>query len=91
MAKAIDPDEALQLALQVAAREVKRLADKAELVGWESADLERYVGILVKADHHKLNWLAKLDPGRLPEELVRRVLAMTDKEEEPKRGRRAGA
>jgi 5,10-methylenetetrahydrofolate reductase len=91
----MEADEVLRLAVAVAAREIKRLSDQERLVGWESADLERYAGIVQRANDHELKWMSKLDPSKLPDELVRRVLAATEEGEadgaRAKRKPRAGA
>ncbi len=76
-----EADEVLRLAVSVAAREIRRLAGQEKLVGWESADLERYAGIVQRANDHELKWMSKLDPSKLPDELVRRVLAATEEGE----------
>lgn len=68
-----DAEVASDLAVQVAAREVKRLAGKEKLEGWDSAELERYAGIALRADNHRLTWMAKFEPEKLSDELLRRL------------------
>lgn len=68
-----DAEVASDLAVQVAAREIRRLSEKEALGGWDGADLERYAGIALRADNHRLTWMAKFEPEKLSDELLRRL------------------
>lgn len=70
----MDAEAASLLAVEVAAREIQRLADKAKLDGFDGMDLERYAKICLAHDHHRLSWLAKLEPEKLSDELLQRVI-----------------
>lgn len=93
--KKLDAQDASKLAVEVAAREIQRLANQTKLSGWDSAELERYAGICTRHDNHVLTWLNKLDPTKLSEELVARVLKDDEEGEadgaRSKRKPRAGA
>ena len=94
--KHVDAQEAAREAVALAAREIRRMAGKEALAGWDSAELERYAGICLRYDHHQLTWMAKVDPAKCNDELLRRVLAATEEGEadgaqRAKRSKRAAA
>lgn len=90
----VDAQAAARKAVEVAAREIQRLADKPALDGdFEAQDLARYAEICLRYDHHNLTWLSKLQPEKLSDELVGRVkkeLAQEDGSREPRARRAAG-
>lgn len=90
----IDADEAAQKAVEVAAREIGRLAGKAELEGFDAVDLKRFADICLEYENHRLGWMEKLEPEKLSDELLRKftkpMRAEADgKPPEPRRARRA--
>jgi hypothetical protein len=87
----VEAQKAHRRAMEVAAREIERLALKEKLEGWDSAELERYAGICRGYDDHELKWLQKLDPSKLPDELVQRVLAADEEEKGGKPRKRSAA
>jgi len=92
VAKPVDAQEAAREAVALAAREIKRLAGKDKLEGWDSAELERYAGICLRFDHHLLTWMQKVDPTKCNDELLRRVLAQSEDDgERPRRKPRSAA
>lgn len=86
----VDAEAASLQAVEIAAREIGRLGKQDKLTGFDAMDLERYAKICLAHDNHKLTWMAKLDPGKLPEELLRRVTKELAKDgKPPERPRRA--
>jgi hypothetical protein len=84
----VDAEAAAQKAVEVAAREIERLADKGELEGFDAMNLARYADICLKFDDHRLTWMARLDPAKLPAELIARVERETAQADaKPERGR----
>ena len=70
----VDAEAAALRAVEIAAREIERLGEKEALTGdFDATDLARYARICLDYEHHKLTWMQRLDPGKLPEELLRRV------------------
>jgi len=99
-----DADEAAQLAVEVAAREIRRLADKQAgangkgprpLTGFDGMDLERYQGVCLKYEAHRLGWMQKLEPEKLSDELLRKFVKTTGAEDdgkpEPRRAKRTAS
>lgn len=69
----VDAEAAALKAVEIAAREIERLGNKDEINGFEGMDLERYARICLAYDHHRLTWMSKLQPEKLPDELLGRV------------------
>lgn len=92
----VDAAAAARQAVEVAAREINRLADKAGgLTGFDAFDLQRYAGICLGYENHRLTWLSKLDPKAFPDALLQKMLRETGQADEPTRAaprtRRAAA
>lgn len=71
---AVDAKAAALRAVEVAAREIERLAQKEKLTGFDVMDLERLSKVCLSYDDHELHWMSKLDPEKLPDELLQRLL-----------------
>lgn len=69
----VDAEAAALKAVEIAAREIDRLARKDELDGFDGMDLERFARICMSYDNHRLTWMSKLQPEKLPDELLGRV------------------
>lgn len=104
MAK-VNAQAAARKAMELAAREIDRLAISAAelgtdgkprgLVKFEGFDLQRYADICLRYDDHELKWMSKLDPSALPAELVERVTRLMEGEadgaQRAKRSKRSAA
>lgn len=80
----IDADEAAQKAVEVAAREIGRLADKEALSGFDAMDLKKFHDICLSYEDHRLGWLQKLQPEKLSDALLEKFVKTTRAEADGK-------